>query len=76
MNPTIYVWQVRELVSDTSGSRQTQQDVFILATSAAQAVEIVGETDWRRIVAVHEVCPLSQTPADKWRAQPVTPVKP
>ncbi len=76
MNPLIHVWLVRESVAAHNSTLWTEQDCFVLAMSAPQAVEIVGEHETRRIVLVQQVCPITQLPDDRYRVQPVVPPQP
>jgi hypothetical protein len=63
----VRVWQVRELVDDANDPRKRNaQDCFVLAASAKEACEIVGEDERRSIVTVHEVCPISKLPGDRY----------
>ena len=62
---SVAVWQVVEWVEHGKVSRE--QSVYVLATSALEAAQIVGEDESREIRTVHQVCPLSQLPTDKYR---------
>ncbi len=77
MSPTlsqVRVWLVRESVcistDPTQDSPRTEQDLFVLATSLEEAIEIVGSLSTRRIVAVQEVCPITIMETNKWRIVP------
>jgi hypothetical protein len=74
--PDVRVWLVREGVKILPNGIVPQQDLFVLATSLAEAIEIVGGTDSREIVAVQEVCPITQTPGDRYRVTAWTEAKP
>lgn len=68
VNPS--VWHVMEMV-EYEPPTQTKTECFVLAVSAKEAVEIVGEDERRQIIAVNQVCALSQLPGDKYRAMPI-----
>lgn len=72
VNPAVRVWLVRE----REWPKGTEQDLFVLATSLNEALEIVGTTPYRAIIVAQELCPITQLPEDKWRVTPVTPSKP
>ena len=73
----IYVWQVRESVATAKNpNRWKEQDAFILATSAPEAAEIVGEHYLRRIESVSKLCPISESQTDKYRVGKAPKCKP
>ncbi len=72
---SVSVWHVVEWVEH--GKVSQKQSAFVLATSAIEAAQIVGEDESRTIHSIHQVCPISQLPGDKYRpmacgAQPAT----
>ncbi len=72
----VSVWLVRERVSNSASVPPdplltTEQDVFVLAANLAEAIEIVGGTHAREIVAVQQVCPITYLPDSKWRIVPL-----
>ena len=68
------VWIVREEVrrADSSG-RSDLMDIYILATSASEAAEIVGETEYRQIKHIQEVCSITILPDAKYKIIPIGP---
>ena len=68
---SVSVWQVQELIEHFNDpTRSRRQDLFVLATSALEACEIVGQDERRSIVTVQELCELSQLPGDKYQVSP------
>ena len=59
---SVAVWQVVERVAHGKESRE--KSVYVLASSALEAAQIVGESDSSEIRAVQQVCPISQLPTD------------
>ncbi len=76
MSAQVSVWLVREGVQSTPNGIGLPQDLFVLATSFAEAIEIVGSTSQRQIIAAQEVCPITQTPGDRYRVGVWTEPKP
>lgn len=60
------IWVVRERVK-VSVLEDQEQDCFVIAASALEAAEIVGETERGRIVCIKEVCQISQLPGGRYK---------
>jgi hypothetical protein len=68
------IWQVRELIDqDETPKREETQDCFVIALTAIEAANIVGEDERRRIIRVEDACPISKLPGDKYKVVAKTP---
>lgn len=65
----VRVFEVVEYVeSEKESGTHIKQFCYVLATSAREVLEIIGEDETRRITACNEVCAITQLPGDKYRA--------
>lgn len=69
---SINVWRVLEyVVSPQNPKEEILQECFVLATSAQEAAEIVGEDESRQIIEVRQLCCISQLPGNRYKVVPI-----
>ena len=66
MRNDVRVWQVREEVAVSEKSSKIQ-DIFCLASSLTEAYVIVGESKYRKIIMIKELCPIADLPNNKYK---------
>lgn len=63
----VKVYRVVELIEDANEPKKSNRmDSFILATDVKEAAEIVGENEYRHIIAIEEYCHITRVPKDKY----------
>lgn len=64
-----HVWRVIEEIE--YDKKITQQECWVLATSALEAAEIVGEDEMRKITEIRQVSFISGLPGNRYKIVPI-----